>query len=50
LVVASNVPSLKVLKNAGYMQEGIMRDKSLQDDGTREDMVLFAAIRTVWGR
>ena len=50
LVVASNVPSLKVLKNAGYMQEGIMRDKSLQDDGTREDMVLFAAIRTDWGR
>jgi RimJ/RimL family protein N-acetyltransferase len=39
-----------VLKNAGYMQEGIMRDKSLQDDGTREDMVLFAAIRTDWGR
>jgi ribosomal-protein-alanine N-acetyltransferase len=50
LVVASNVPSLRVLKNAGYMQEGIMRDKSLQDDGSREDMVLFAAIRTDWGR
>jgi RimJ/RimL family protein N-acetyltransferase len=50
LVVASNVPSLKVLKNAGYMQEGIMRDACCQDDGTREDMVLFAAIRTDWGR
>jgi [ribosomal protein S5]-alanine N-acetyltransferase len=50
LVVASNVSSLKVLKNAGYMQEGIMRDANLQDDGTREDMVLFAAIRTDWGR
>ena len=50
LVVASNAPSLKVLKNAGYMQEGIMRDKCCQDDGTREDMVLFAAIRTDWGQ
>jgi hypothetical protein len=30
------------------MQEGIMRDKCLQDDGTREDMILFAAIRTDW--
>jgi RimJ/RimL family protein N-acetyltransferase len=50
LVVASNVPSLKVLKNAGYMQEGIMRDASLQGDGTREDMVLFGAIRTDWGK
>jgi RimJ/RimL family protein N-acetyltransferase len=50
LVVASNVPSLKVLKNAGYLQEGIMRDKCCQDDGTREDMVLFAAIRTDWGQ
>jgi ribosomal-protein-alanine N-acetyltransferase len=50
LVVESNIPSLKVLKNAGYMQEGIMRDKCCQDDGTREDMILFAAIRTDWGR
>jgi RimJ/RimL family protein N-acetyltransferase len=47
--VESNIPSLKVLKNAGYMQEGIMRDKCCQDDGTREDMVLFAALRTDWG-
>jgi hypothetical protein len=31
------------------MQEGIMRDKCCQDDGTREDMVLFAALRTDWG-
>ena len=50
LVVESNVPSLKVLKNAGYIQEGIMRDKCLQDDGTREDMVLFSAIRRDWGQ
>jgi ribosomal-protein-alanine N-acetyltransferase len=50
LVVSSNVPSLKVLKNAGYMQEGIKRDACCQEDGTREDMVLFAAIRTDWGR
>jgi RimJ/RimL family protein N-acetyltransferase len=50
LVVASNVPSLKVLKNAGYMQEGVMREASLQGDGSREDMVLFAAIRSDWGK
>lgn len=49
-VVASNHASLKVLKKAGYMQEGIMREKCCQDDGTREDMVLFAAIRSDWGR
>jgi ribosomal-protein-alanine N-acetyltransferase len=49
LVVESNLPSLKVLKNAGYTQEGILRDACLQDDGTREDMILFAAIRTDWG-
>ena len=48
LVVESNKPSLKVLANAGYQQEGILRDASLQDDGTRENMVLFAAIRTDW--
>jgi ribosomal-protein-alanine N-acetyltransferase len=50
LVVASNVPSLKVLKNAGYMQEGVMKEASLQGDGSREDMVLFAAIRSDWGK
>jgi len=41
---------LKVLRNAGYMQEGIKREACSQDDGTREDMVLIAAIRTDWGR
>ena len=48
LVVESNKPSLKVLSNAGYQQEGVLRDKSFQDDGTRENMVMFAAIRTDW--
>jgi hypothetical protein len=32
------------------MQEGVMREASLQDDGSREDMVLFAAIRSDWGK
>jgi ribosomal-protein-alanine N-acetyltransferase len=49
LVVESNVPSLKVLSNAGYKQEGVLRDKSCCDDGTRENMVMFAAIRSDWG-
>jgi ribosomal-protein-alanine N-acetyltransferase len=49
LVVESNVPSLKVLSNAGYKQEGVLRDKSCCGDGTRENMVMFAAIRSEWG-
>ena len=48
LVVESNRPSLKVLSNAGYKQEGVLRDKSCCDDGTRENMVLFAALRHEW--
>ena len=48
LVVESNKASLKVLSNAGYQQEGVLRDKSFQDDGTRENMIMFAAIRTDW--
>jgi len=48
IVVESNKPSLKVLSNAGYQQEGVLRDKSFQDDGTRENMIMFAAIRTDW--
>ncbi len=48
LVVESNKPSLKVLSNAGYQQEGVLRDACCQDDGTRENMIMFAAIRTDW--
>jgi RimJ/RimL family protein N-acetyltransferase len=48
LVVESNKPSLKVLTNAGYLQEGVLRDKSCCGDGTRENMVLFAALRNEW--
>jgi RimJ/RimL family protein N-acetyltransferase len=48
LVVESNKASLKVLAHAGYEQEGVLRDKCLQDDGSRENMVMFAAIRTDW--
>jgi RimJ/RimL family protein N-acetyltransferase len=48
LVVQSNKPSLKVLANSGYVQEGVLRDASCCADGSREDMVLFAAIRTDW--
>lgn len=48
LVVESNKPSMKVLLNAGYLQEGVLRDKSCCGDGTRENMIMFAAIRTDW--
>ena len=48
LVVESNKPSLKVLANAGYQQEGVLRDKCCQEDGTRENMIMFAALRTDW--
>jgi ribosomal-protein-alanine N-acetyltransferase len=48
LVVESNKPSLKVLSNAGYQQEGVLRDKSCCGDGTRENMVLFAALQNEW--
>ena len=48
LVVESNTPSLRVLANAGYVQEGVLRDKSCCGDGTRENMVMFAAIRSDW--
>jgi ribosomal-protein-alanine N-acetyltransferase len=48
LVVESNKPSLKVLANAGYEQEGVLRDKSCGADGSRENMVLFAALRHEW--
>ena len=49
LVVESNKPSLKVLTNSGYIQEGVLRDKSCCADGSREDMILFAALRHEWG-
>jgi RimJ/RimL family protein N-acetyltransferase len=48
LVVESNKPSLKVLANAGYEQEGVLRDKCCGADGSRENMVLFAALRHEW--
>jgi ribosomal-protein-alanine N-acetyltransferase len=48
LVVQSNKPSLKVLANSGYVQEGVLRDKCCGADGSRENMVLFAALRHEW--
>ena len=48
LVVESNKPSIRVLEKSGYQQEGVLRDKSCCADGTRENMVLFAALRHEW--
>ena len=49
LVNAANIPSRKVLLNAGYQQEGVLREKSLQEDGSRDDMVIFSILRREWG-
>ena len=50
LVVESNKPSLKVLSNAGYQQEGLLRDKCCHDDGSYENMIMFAALRSDWNK
>ena len=45
LVVQSNKPSLTVLANSGYVQEGVLRDASCCPVASRHDMLLFAALR-----
>lgn len=48
LINATNISSQKVILNTGFVQEGVLRDKCVRDDGTYEDMVLFSALRTEW--
>lgn len=49
LVNAANDASKKVLLNSGYQQEGILREISIQEDGSRDDMVIFSMLRHEWG-
>ncbi|MEN9736761.1 MAG: hypothetical protein RL129_1472 [Actinomycetota bacterium] len=35
-----------VLKRLVFI--AVLRDKCVQDDGTRENMIMFAALRTDW--
>ena len=48
LIFASNLASQKVILNSGFQQEGVLRDKCCRDDGSREDMVIFSALRSEW--
>lgn len=49
LINASNLASQTVIQNSGFQQEGVLRDKCCREDGSREDMVLFSALRNQWG-
>ena len=45
LVVVDNEPSKKLLLNAGYEFEGLLKQYSTRQDGTQVDMALFAATK-----
>jgi RimJ/RimL family protein N-acetyltransferase len=45
IVNVANEPSKKMLLNAGYEFEGIMKKFATRPDGTQIDMALFAATR-----
>jgi len=49
LINASNLASQRVILNSGFQQEGVLREKCCRDDGSREDMVIFSALRNQWG-
>ena len=44
-----NTASLRTAENAGYRREGLLRSY-VEIAGHRRDMVLFAAVRSSWGR
>jgi [ribosomal protein S5]-alanine N-acetyltransferase len=48
LVDVENVSSQKLLKSAGFTQEGILRNKVTHEDGRQIDMALYAALNTSW--
>ena len=45
IVNVANEPSKKMLLNAGYEYEGIMKKYATRPDGSQIDMALFAATR-----
>ena len=48
LVDVENLSSQKLLKRAGFIQEGILRNKVTHEDGRQIDMALYAALNTSW--
>jgi RimJ/RimL family protein N-acetyltransferase len=48
LVDRENLSSQKLLENAGYEREGILRNKITRDDGRQVDMFIFSALPTTW--
>jgi RimJ/RimL family protein N-acetyltransferase len=48
LVDRENLSSQKLLENAGYEREGILKNKITRDDGRQVDMFIFSALPTTW--
>jgi ribosomal-protein-alanine N-acetyltransferase len=48
LADVDNVASQKLLTNAGFQMEGILRNKVTRDDGRQIDMALFATTNLIW--
>ena len=40
-----NAPSIRLVDGLGFRPEGRLRDRTLNEDGTREDLLLFGLLR-----
>ena len=40
-----NVPSIRLVERLGFRPEGRLRDRTLNEDGTREDLLVFGLLR-----
>jgi ribosomal-protein-alanine N-acetyltransferase len=45
-----NVASLKLIERLGFKPEGALRERTLNDDGSREDLLLFGLLRPDFDR
>lgn len=48
VVDVENLASRKLLDRAGYLLEGMMRNKSTRSDGSQKDMALYAQTQRDW--
>ncbi len=48
VVDVENLASRKLLDHAGYLLEGVMRNKSTRSDGSQKDMALYAQTQRDW--
>ncbi len=48
VVDVENLASRKLLDHAGYLLEGVMRNKSTRVDGSQKDMALYAQTQRDW--